>query len=630
MLATDAPYSQYFDTDGSPLDAGSIYFGTANLNPVTSPVTVYWDAAGTQPAAQPIRTLNGYTVRSGTPAIVYAAADYSILVRNGSGQMVYYAASSSAYGNRQAILADLANTSDPAKGAGMVGYAAGTAYAAGTIGAAVQQLIADLADTASAAKGAGLIGFNHALVYAAGTAGNEMRGSYALRSARTAPHANFNWFTADFTVLGCPGYGRATILQDIADVFLTKYTATMSGVTKYVAPASKGGSDANTGDSWASPYLTLNKGVRSVLMGTLFVWPGTYAPDSFRYTDTGGGQPKRIIAPFGGVVIATPGDTLSAAVFAANATYPQVYETTLVAAPAAATPIRILLSTTLDKYGEPTPVPKQSSIASVDGAILGWWYDTATQKLYIRNGVENVNTVTKANLSAVYAAGGDNSILLLSTTSYWENITFHAYAYILKQAGQAAPEGWFKRCTFKYAESNSRNVQGGGCYTQDCRFYRSTADHANYNTASSTTAYALEVRDLTQFAGDVDTFGKAATQPNNPISTGQNKNGSSNHDGYVVRINCYDDGAFGPNYADTDGSYTWNLGVQANYNYATGTTHAGFITQGAAARAWYDGCACLGGNSGFNSDTSAVLNIFNSLGSQVISAGGTFVEYAPT
>lgn len=94
MLATQAPYSQYFDKNGDPLDAGFVYFGQPNQNPETAPLTVYWDYAGTQPVAQPARTLAGYIVRNGTPARVYAEGAYSVTVRNRKGEMVYYAPTS--------------------------------------------------------------------------------------------------------------------------------------------------------------------------------------------------------------------------------------------------------------------------------------------------------------------------------------------------------------------------------------------------------------------------------------------------------------------------------------------------------------------------------------------------------
>lgn len=74
------PFQVFTDSDGTPLDAGYIYIGTANLPPQTNPITVYWDEALTIPAAQPIRTANGYPSRAGTPARLYVGSVYSILV----------------------------------------------------------------------------------------------------------------------------------------------------------------------------------------------------------------------------------------------------------------------------------------------------------------------------------------------------------------------------------------------------------------------------------------------------------------------------------------------------------------------------------------------------------------------
>lgn len=89
MLQIASPFQQIFDTDGSPLDNGYIYIGTANANPAVSPISLWWDDAGTIPAAQPIRTQNGYIVRNGTPARVYTSqADYSLTVKNRNGVLV--------------------------------------------------------------------------------------------------------------------------------------------------------------------------------------------------------------------------------------------------------------------------------------------------------------------------------------------------------------------------------------------------------------------------------------------------------------------------------------------------------------------------------------------------------------
>lgn len=94
---TKAPFPQYFGLSGDPLDDGSIFYGVANANPMTSPIPVYWDAAGTQPVAQPVKTRAGYPVRSGTPANVFVSGPYSVSVYDKNGALVYYAADSSTY-----------------------------------------------------------------------------------------------------------------------------------------------------------------------------------------------------------------------------------------------------------------------------------------------------------------------------------------------------------------------------------------------------------------------------------------------------------------------------------------------------------------------------------------------------
>jgi hypothetical protein len=90
-LSINPPYPVFTDTEGQPLEDGYIWIGTANLNPLTSPIVVYWDAALTIPAGQPIRTINGYPSRAGTPARLYANSDYSIQVQNKNGSVLYSA-----------------------------------------------------------------------------------------------------------------------------------------------------------------------------------------------------------------------------------------------------------------------------------------------------------------------------------------------------------------------------------------------------------------------------------------------------------------------------------------------------------------------------------------------------------
>jgi hypothetical protein len=90
-LSIQPPFPIITDIDGQPLEDGYIWIGTAGLNPIGNPISVYWDAALSVPAALPVRTRGGYPMRSGTPARLYVNSDYSLLVQNKNGSTVYSA-----------------------------------------------------------------------------------------------------------------------------------------------------------------------------------------------------------------------------------------------------------------------------------------------------------------------------------------------------------------------------------------------------------------------------------------------------------------------------------------------------------------------------------------------------------
>lgn len=92
-LSIQPTYPIFTDIDGQPLEDGYVWIGVTNLAPIVNPITVYWDAALTIPAALPIRTRGGYPVNSGTPARLYVNSNYSIQVQNKNGSVVYSAPS---------------------------------------------------------------------------------------------------------------------------------------------------------------------------------------------------------------------------------------------------------------------------------------------------------------------------------------------------------------------------------------------------------------------------------------------------------------------------------------------------------------------------------------------------------
>jgi hypothetical protein len=143
LTAVQSPYPTLFDKAGLPLDAGFVYIGVAGANAIANPVQVYWDASGTMPVAQPIRTLAGYLSRDGAVASVFCPGDYSMVVQDKRGELVYSSLSVISATTRPdtdkiyPTLADLvADTSITAgQVLGTLGY-----YAKGDLGAALYEI----------------------------------------------------------------------------------------------------------------------------------------------------------------------------------------------------------------------------------------------------------------------------------------------------------------------------------------------------------------------------------------------------------------------------------------------------------------------------------------------------------
>lgn len=87
------PFPTYNDTDGTPLDAGFIFIGGVNTNPIVSPIAIFYDADLTMPAENPARTRNGFIVKNGAVRQLFCAEPLiSILVQNKRKENVWNSA----------------------------------------------------------------------------------------------------------------------------------------------------------------------------------------------------------------------------------------------------------------------------------------------------------------------------------------------------------------------------------------------------------------------------------------------------------------------------------------------------------------------------------------------------------
>lgn len=139
MLQIQSPFQQFFGLSGDPLDDGQIYIGTAGQNPETNQVEVFWDSAGTLPAVQPFKTLNGYLARSGTPARVYiSGTKFSMVVKDSRGRVVFSILDAT---TQDYFVSELSNNSDPSKGDHLIGFK--QSNASGTLAGAVGKTVHD-------------------------------------------------------------------------------------------------------------------------------------------------------------------------------------------------------------------------------------------------------------------------------------------------------------------------------------------------------------------------------------------------------------------------------------------------------------------------------------------------------
>jgi parallel beta-helix repeat protein len=121
LNASLCPFDQFFGLDGKPLENGYVYIGVVGLDPIANPVPIFYDAALTIPAPNPMRTIAGYVSNAGTPANVFTSGNYSIKVADKNNVQIYYVANFLETTNFNDLRTDLAAPS----GSSLVGYHSG-------------------------------------------------------------------------------------------------------------------------------------------------------------------------------------------------------------------------------------------------------------------------------------------------------------------------------------------------------------------------------------------------------------------------------------------------------------------------------------------------------------------------
>jgi hypothetical protein len=144
------PFAQFNGLDGLPLESGYLYIGTENLDPVTNPISVYWDYALSITATQPIRLINGYPSNNGTAGEIFTASKYSIKTKDANGSVAFYSLSEFGLSTDTTLRAELAASS----GSSLVGFIqSGTGAVARTAQSKLREVVT-IKDTGAIGDGA--------------------------------------------------------------------------------------------------------------------------------------------------------------------------------------------------------------------------------------------------------------------------------------------------------------------------------------------------------------------------------------------------------------------------------------------------------------------------------------------
>ncbi|MES2902691.1 MAG: hypothetical protein V4696_00755 [Pseudomonadota bacterium] len=91
MTKLTNPLPLFLDGRGALLDAGYIFVGDTGSDPeiAANQVPLFWDAALTIPAVQPLRTLGGVIMNGENPSFVFLAeTDYALVIRDANSVLV--------------------------------------------------------------------------------------------------------------------------------------------------------------------------------------------------------------------------------------------------------------------------------------------------------------------------------------------------------------------------------------------------------------------------------------------------------------------------------------------------------------------------------------------------------------
>lgn len=459
--------------------------------------------------------------------------------------------------------------------------------------AALVGLPADLANGTDPTKGAALVGgaLSSQVSIDGATRKVPVVGSYVnyeLGSQKRTNPPGFSWLPFQF--LGFNVSGKAVVSKTALQIAKAIGTLPNTGTNRVTVDPSVGTDTPPVFNSRASTVATIPYALARD-SDIVEVAPGVYPPFQLRSDTPTHGRLKRIIGsgdpkkdwadPTKLTIIRVAGDT------AASLTW------TLDSGTMRATVVTSNLITTVtyaklrDEFGRPLPLQKQTSIANV-ASLGGWYFDSATKNIYVRHGATaSFDAQVKPSLDLIYSEVGSSTMRVQGREGYYENILFIGCQILITQGSGLPSTAVFKNCAFWYSNGSGLAVDGSYAVLDDCEIYRAFGDgvgtHASPQTLAGVQATHVAINTDANYSGNFDANGSGAN----------NQNGFSAHEncrsvilGGNIRKSC------GPNLIDTGlgtGSVgsSWWAGVHAEDSLGANPTN--YETYGVRT-VWMESC----------------------------------------